>query len=111
MEVSSGLLVIVDDAERVEDPTGALARLIESGQPRILVVAVARPDALRGLYGHWTTAVRRSRTGLMMAAVGDLDGDLLSVVLPRRCPIRPRPGLAWIIDAAGTRLAQIAVST
>jgi DNA segregation ATPase FtsK/SpoIIIE, S-DNA-T family len=110
-EVSSGLLVIVDDAERVEDPTGALARLIESGQPRILVVAVARPDALRGLYGHWTTAVRRSRTGLMMAAVGDLDGDLLSVVLPRRCPIRPRPGLAWIIDAAGTRLAQIAVST
>lgn len=107
-EVTGALLVIVDDAERVDDPSGRLLGLIESGHPQVLVVAVARPEAVRGLYGHWTAAVRRSRTGVMMVGIGELDGDLLSVVLPRRCPIRARPGLAWIVDAAGVRLVQVA---
>lgn len=110
-EVTGALLVIVDDAERVDDPSSRLLGLIESGHPQILVVAVARPEALRGLYGHWTAAVRRNRTGVMMVGVGELDGDLLSVVLPRRCPIRARPGLAWIVDAAGIRLAQVAFNS
>ena len=108
-ELSGALLVIVDDAERVEDLEGRLVALVESGDPRVLVVATGRPDALRGLYAHWTVAVRKSRTGLVMAASGELDGDLFSAVLPRRSPVRIRPGLAWLIDAAGVRLAQLAV--
>jgi hypothetical protein len=109
-ELTGALLVIVDDAERVDDASGRLAGLIDSGHPDVLVVAVARPDALRGVYGHWTAAIRRSKTGVIMAAAGDLDGDLLSVMLPRRCPIRARPGLAWIVDAGGLQLVQVALN-
>ncbi len=107
-EVQAPLLIVVDDAERVEDPTGRLTALLEAPHLNVLVVATARPEGLRTMYGHWTAAVRKSRVGVMMAAAGDLDGDLLQAVLPRRCPVRVRPGLAWIVDASGVRLVQIA---
>lgn len=104
----AGLLVI-DDAERVDDPTGVLAALVTDRRPGVLVVAAGRPDALRSAYGHWTGLVRRSRIGLLMAACADVDGDLLGEMLPRRLPLPARPGLAWVIDAAPRRLAQLAL--
>jgi S-DNA-T family DNA segregation ATPase FtsK/SpoIIIE len=103
------LLIVVDDAEMVDDPAGNLARLVASRREGVTVVAAGRPDALRSAYGHWTTAVRRSRLGLVMAACTDLDGDLLNVVLPRRLPIPARPGLAWLIADGDKQLIQVAV--
>jgi hypothetical protein len=108
-DVVRPLLIVVDDAERVDDPTGRLAALLEASHLDVLVVATARPEALRGTYGHWTAAVRRSRVGVMMAASGELDGDLLQAVIPRRCPVRVRPGLAWVVDVEGIQLVQIAL--
>ena len=101
-------LVVVDDAERVDDASGALARLVADRRPGVLVVAAARPDTLRTLYGHWTAVVRRSRTGLLMAGCSDVDGDLLGELLPRTPPIPARPGLAWVVSAGGRSLAQVA---
>ena len=101
-------MVLVDDAERVDDASGDFARLIAERRPGVLVVAAARPDTLRTLYGHWTAAVRRSRTGLLMAGCSDVDGDLLGELLPRTPPIPVRPGLAWVVSAGGRSLAQIA---
>jgi hypothetical protein len=37
-----------------------------------------------------------------------VDGELFGVALPRRQLVASRPGLAWIIDDSGIRLAQIA---
>jgi S-DNA-T family DNA segregation ATPase FtsK/SpoIIIE len=102
----SRALLVVDDAERVDD--ARLGALAAERRPGVLVVAAGRPDALRSLYGHWTTVVRRSRTGVLMAACADIDGDLVGELLPRRPPIPARPGLAWIVDGAGRRLAQLA---
>jgi S-DNA-T family DNA segregation ATPase FtsK/SpoIIIE len=104
----SPALVVVDDAERVDDTDGALARLVAERRPGVLVVAAARPDTLRTLYGHWSAVVRRSRTGLLMTGCSDIDGDLFSELLPRTPPIPARPGLAWVIGAGGRSLAQIA---
>lgn len=101
---SPGLLV-VDDAERVDAPR--LATLAAERRPGLLIAAAGRPDALRAQYGHWTTVVRRSRVGILLAAGADIDGDLLGELLPRRPPIPPRPGLAWLVDATGRRLAQL----
>ena len=101
-------LLVIDDAELVNDEHGGLTELVSSRREGVTVAAAARPDALRSAYGHWTNAVRRSRLGLVMAACSDLDGDLLNAVLPRRLPIAARPGLAWMVADGDQQLVQIA---
>ena len=100
------VLIVADDAERVDDADGTIARLVT--QPGVMFAVAARLEAVRVAYGHWTREVARSRCGLIMTAMGDLDGELLGVTLPRCPPIPPRPGLAWIVDQVGPRLAQVA---
>jgi S-DNA-T family DNA segregation ATPase FtsK/SpoIIIE len=102
------VLLLVDDAEAVDDPGGRLAALAAGARPGTCIVAAGRPDALRQLYGHWTTVVRRSRTGVVLTGGSDVDGDLLGVVLPRRTPVPARPGLAWLVSDGRVQLLQIA---
>ena len=102
------VLIVIDDAELVDDPTGVLAARIANRDDNVTVVAAGRGDGLRSSYGHWSAVLRRSRLGLVMAAANELDGDLLGVTLPRRLPIAPRPGLAWLVADGGRRLVQVA---
>ena len=85
----------------------ALATLIARRDPNVLVACAGRPDALRTMYGHWTTIVRRSRLGLVMSTGSDTDGELLGEPLPRRSPLLGRAGLAWVVDGSGRRLVQV----
>jgi S-DNA-T family DNA segregation ATPase FtsK/SpoIIIE len=103
------VLVVVDDAELVDDPETVLARLAASRRPGCTIVAAARPDAIRQVYGHWTGVLRRSRLGIIATGGSDTDGDLLGVLLPRRAPIEPRAGLVWIADRGRCALAQVAI--
>jgi S-DNA-T family DNA segregation ATPase FtsK/SpoIIIE len=103
------VMLVIDDAELVDDPTGRLTAMIVQRTARLLVVAGARPDALRQTYGHWTAAVRRSRLGLLAAGSQEIEADLLGATLPRRALLAPRPGLFHVIDGGTTQLAQIAV--
>lgn len=104
------VLLVIDDAELVDDPTGVMSARVGNRCENITVVAAGRGDSMRAGYGHWTAAVRRSRLGLVMAAAGELDGDLLGATLPRRLPIPARPGLAWLIADGDRRLVQVAVA-
>jgi S-DNA-T family DNA segregation ATPase FtsK/SpoIIIE len=104
-------LIVVDDADRVDDPSGALAALVAERRPGLLVIAAGRPDALRTRYGEWTSVVRRSRTGLLLAACADIDGDLLGELLPRHPPLPPRAGLAWLVGGGQRALVQIGRAT
>ena len=99
------VLVVVDDAEQVDNPS--LAGLVAARRPGLLVLAAGRPVTLRAMYGHWTSVVRRSRLGLLMAACSDTDGDLLGELLPRHRPLPARPGLAWVVDGGHRRLVQV----
>lgn len=103
---ASPFLVVVDDADRVDDPDGRLARLV--AQHRATLAVAVRLEAARVAYGHWTREVARSRCGLIMTSTGDTDGELLGVTLPRRSSIPARPGLAWMVDQRGHRLVQVA---
>ena len=103
------VLIAVDDAEMVDDVGGALAALAASRRHGLLIVATGKPDSLRQSYGHWTAVVRRSRLGIVTSAANDLDGDLLGVMLPRRLPIAPRPGLVWLVADGDVVLTQVAV--
>ena len=104
-------LFLVDDAERVPDGGGRLEALVSSARPGLTVVVAGRAEALRTRYGDWTAAVRRSRLGLVAAASHELDGDILGVTLPRRCPVPLRPGLMHLVDHTGCRLVQVAVAS
>jgi S-DNA-T family DNA segregation ATPase FtsK/SpoIIIE len=85
-----------------------LAEITTGERPHVTIAAAARLDAVRAAYGHWTREVARSRCGFVMTAPGEVDGDLLGVVLPRRSAVPHRPGLAWLIDGRGHRLVQVA---
>ena len=103
------VLIAIDDAEMVDDVGGALAALAASRRHGLLIVAAGKPDSLRQSYGHWTGVVRRSRLGIVTSAANDLDGDLLGAMLPRRLPIQPRPGLAWLVADGDVVLTQVAI--
>ena len=101
-------LLVIDDAELVDDVDGRLAAALCTPRPGLCAVVAARPDGLRARYGHWTAAVRRSRLGLVATSASDLDGDLLGAALPRRVPVPPRPGLVHVIGEVAPVLAQVA---
>jgi S-DNA-T family DNA segregation ATPase FtsK/SpoIIIE len=104
-------LVVVDDAARLDDPTGAFSARLDAGEAGLTVFAAGHADALRARFGHWTQVVRRSRRGLVMSASADGDGDLLGLSLPTRPMIAARPGLAWwIADGVSGQIQVVAPS-
>jgi len=91
-------VVVVDDAELLDDPSGAVDALIRRGLPDVHVIAAGRADLLRTLYGHWTQTVRRSGCGVLLRPDVDFDGDLLSVRLPRQAPVPVSVARGWLVN-------------
>ncbi len=103
--VDAPRLVIVDEAHRVEGDED-LRRVLDDG--RVTVCAGASGDVVRSSYGHWARSIAAGGRGVVLTGRGVVDGELFGVALPRRQLVASRPGLAWIIDDRGIRLAQIA---
>jgi S-DNA-T family DNA segregation ATPase FtsK/SpoIIIE len=101
--VAGPALVLVDDADTVDELD---LRELRDG---VHVVAAGRTDVLRGAYGHWTRAVRRSRVGLLLRPHLDLDGDLLGAALPRRVSVPMTPGRGFLVVDGAARLVQVAL--
>jgi S-DNA-T family DNA segregation ATPase FtsK/SpoIIIE len=102
------LVVLIDDAEGVEDAGGLLERIVHGGVEDPCVVAAGRSDALRSQYGSWVRRVRTSRLGVLLQPEPDLDGDLLGVRLPRRTAVAPGPGRGWLVAGGRLDLVQLA---
>ncbi len=100
-------VLLIDDADAVEDPGRALSDLLSASLPHLHVILAGRSDALRSL-GHWSVGARRSRTGLLLTPDVQVDGALLGVTLPRRPEPPARPGCGYRIDPAGFELMQVA---
>jgi DNA segregation ATPase FtsK/SpoIIIE, S-DNA-T family len=104
------VLLVVDDAELVTPPSRLLDRL-ERRDPAVSVLVAGRPASLRRLHGHWTTPLRSVGRGIVLGPVGDFDADLLGARLPRRWPLRPRPGLGYLVEPGSAICAQFARRT
>lgn len=102
-------VVLVDDADLLDDDGGVLAGLVATAPDGVNVVAAARADAVRSRYDHWLRAVRRSRLGLLLQPDLDLDGDLLGTSLPRRLGVAPAPGRGFLVVDGEAVLVQVAV--
>ncbi|MBI2708946.1 MAG: FHA domain-containing protein [Actinobacteria bacterium] len=102
------LVVLVDDAEQIDDADGALDALLARRRADVHVVAAARNDVLRTLYTHWTRAVRQSRAGILLRPDVDLDGDLLGTHLPRRTTVPLTAGRGYLVVGGEVDLVQVA---
>ncbi|HEX2064121.1 MAG TPA: FtsK/SpoIIIE domain-containing protein, partial [Acidimicrobiales bacterium] len=99
-------LVLVDDAELVDDPSCSLSSVLARRRPGVHVVAAGRADALRTAYGHWVAEVRRSRKGLALRPHAELDGDLWHTELPRRRAVAFGPGRGYLVGDGQVELVQ-----
>lgn len=104
----SPCLLLVDDAERVDDALGAIRGLLAQRRPGDRVIAAGRADALRASYGHWTQELRRSRQGVVLKPNPDVDGDLWGMLLPRRGPSRFGAGRGYLVLDGEAELVQVA---
>ncbi|MBW3650409.1 MAG: FHA domain-containing protein [Actinobacteria bacterium] len=100
-------LVLVDDADTVEDDRQALASLLAAHRPDVHLVAAGRADGLRQLYNHWTRDVRRHKVGLLLQPA-DGDGDVVGTVLPRRAPVALTVGRGYLVHGGDVGLVQVA---
>jgi S-DNA-T family DNA segregation ATPase FtsK/SpoIIIE len=101
-------LLLIDDADRVSDPDGLLARLAAGGDGSCHLVASATAERLRSSYGHWLNEMRTCRTGVLFRP-GPLDGDLLGAALPARLELLPVPGRGLIVADGAAAVAQVAL--
>ena len=102
-------LLLVDDADRVDDPTGVLARIAADGDGGSHIVAATTADRMRSSYGHWLAEIRASRAGVLFRP-GPLDGDLLGAALPARLALPPLPGRGLIVADGEAAVAQVALA-
>ena len=100
-------LLLIDDADRVSDPSGLLARLAAGRDGFCHLVASATAERLRSSYGHWLNEMRACRTGMLFRP-GPLDGDLLGAALPARLALPPVPGRGLIVADGAAAVAQVA---
>src|SRR4051794_8710191 len=102
------IVLLVDDAEGIDDADGAIAGLLGGGRPDLHVIAAARADSLRTLYSHWTQEIRRSKVGLLLRPNIDYDGDLVGTTLPRRAPVHMIPGRGYLAHNGELEIVQVA---
>jgi S-DNA-T family DNA segregation ATPase FtsK/SpoIIIE len=110
LRAADGLrMLLIDDADAVDDPARALSDLFGAPLANLHAVVAGRTDALKSL-GHWSVGVRRARTGLLLQPDVQVDGQLLGVTLPRRPPPPVRPGCGYRVDPGGFELMQVALA-
>jgi DNA segregation ATPase FtsK/SpoIIIE, S-DNA-T family len=100
-------LLLIDDAETVEDPRRALSDLLSAPGTGVHALIAGRSETFRAL-GHWSADARRSRTGLLLVPDLQMDGGLLGAALPRRPAPPARPGCGYLVHPAGFELVQVA---
>jgi len=102
-------LVLIDDADGVDDVGDTLARLATSDRADLLLVAAGRNDTLRSGFTHWTRHLRRSKLGVLLTPSVDYDGDLLGAQIPRRAPVAMTAGRGYLVNSGRVELVQLAL--
>lgn len=90
------VFLLIDDAERFEDTDQSIAGIVASGLPGLCIIASGRAADLRGLYSHWTKAIRKSRLGVVLQPDVNYDGELLGATLPRKAPVALTAGRGYL---------------
>ncbi len=103
-------LLLVDDADRMDDPAGRLAGVAAVGAGRSHLVVATTADRFRSCYGSWLHELRSCRTGVLFRP-GPLDADLLGATVPARLAPPPIPGRCLVIAEGAAEVMQVALAT
>ena len=102
------VVVLVDDADRLDDDGDGLGALVDRRTPSVHLVVAMTADAARRRYGHFARQVRSCRLGMLLSPDRDLDGELLGVRLPRRPTMPSQPGRGYVVADGEAHEAQVA---
>ncbi|MGY1746403.1 FtsK/SpoIIIE domain-containing protein [Blastococcus sp. SYSU D00695] len=102
---ATGVVTVDDHAGVAESPV--LAALAADAPGDVLAVVTGSPSDLATVFRGPVAALRRRRSGLLLAP-GPGDADLLGVRLPR-APVPVRPGSGWLVDAGVPSRVQVAL--
>lgn len=100
------LFLLVDDVERLADSAPAFERLVAAHAPGLHMIVAGQSSELRSRYGHWTTAIRASRCGVLLQPDIDYDGELLGVRIPRYSPVPLSVGRGYSCSGGRAHLLQ-----
>lgn len=107
---SGPVVLFIDDAEQFDDADGVIVGLMSAARLEVHIIATARADILRGLYGHWARKpLVIAKTGVLLRPNIDVDGDLLGATLPRRAPVRMVTGRGYAVHNGEVEIVQVAL--
>lgn len=105
------LVVVVDDGTELVDTMAdtSLERLARRGRDAgISLIGAAESTAALRAYSGWIPEIRKDRRALLLNPDPDLDGDLVSVKLPRRTGGGMPPGRGYLAIDGAVELVQCA---
>ena len=82
-ETRGPVVVLIDDAELIDDVGGVLTNLIVGEHNNLMIVAAVRPEILRTNYSHWSRQLRRSRLAILLRP-NEIDAEFAGIAIPRR---------------------------
>jgi len=104
--------VFIDDGDELLDilAADALQRTMKWGRDHdVRFVVAVETHAAQRAFGGWIAEIRKDKQGVLLEPDVEVDGDLLSVRLPRRKIAYP-PGRGYLVTRGDVRLIQVAKS-
>jgi S-DNA-T family DNA segregation ATPase FtsK/SpoIIIE len=104
---SRPVVVVVDDADLIDDRDGSIASMLDDQSTPLYVVAAAHPERLRLRYDHWLRSRVSTRCGLALRPT-PLDGELWATTFPAERSDSWPVGRGYLVQRGRAHLVQVA---
>lgn len=106
------IVVVVDDGEELADgaSSSALGEIMRRGRDAgVVVLAAVSANSGHRSFGGWISDMKRARHAMLLIPDVDVDGDLVSVRLPRKSTRRFVPGRGYFVCRGEVQYAHVAL--
>jgi S-DNA-T family DNA segregation ATPase FtsK/SpoIIIE len=107
------IVLVVDDGEELADgaSSSAISEIMRRGRDvGVVVLAAFSSTAAHRSFGGWISDMKRSRHAVLLMPDIDVDGDLVSVRLPRKSTRRFVQGRGYFVNRGDIAFVQVAQS-
>lgn len=107
------IVLVVDDGEEIADgaSSSAISEIMRRGRDvGVIVLAAFSSTAAHRSFGGWISDMKRSRHAVLLMPDIDVDGDLVSVRLPRKSTRRFVQGRGYFVNRGDIAFVQVAQS-